>query len=479
MRLPIGLKLNLSKQTKRITVKYNTFEKATYDQYLICSLVLHTKRDAEDSQQYVHDITGDGSLNQHFMKLYEDICVFSDAQLQQIIRDSMYPTIKIDSSNRYDYYPELDVSVFLNKVFSGDFGNYDDLTLRLGIQEQVIEKTVDVVKETKNPESYTVVIEDGNTVKIRLKDKEVPISEEFFRNSLVVDLTDISKYRGIVHDKAEGGNWRVLTSAAYNNLFADSNSFYDENGDHNLIQKNYTKKTMIACIYGLNIYHEDNIPYTGNVTLCERVLRFLKENGKLRSFSVQTLLVLWRQVTPALAQEGINSILWDRTDKEVAQYGLNLMQRGILFGWSDESLRVFLKYADKSQTRLIYDANKNLQYSIDQLLSINFESLTPEHRKKVNNYLEDLEEKRKTIREITGDITTKGLRENAKELESDDITKRFSKLCNQLIGHVQKGLNSVDTITLEKWLQDALELKELSIHIERKIAAKNRGGYDA
>lgn len=114
MRLPIGLKLNLSKQTKRITVKYNTFEKATYDQYLICSLVLHTKRDAEDSQQYVHDITGDGSLNQHFMKLYEDICVFSDAQLQQIIRDSMYPTIKIDSSNRYDYYPELDVSVFLN-----------------------------------------------------------------------------------------------------------------------------------------------------------------------------------------------------------------------------------------------------------------------------------------------------------------------------------------------------------------------------
>lgn len=66
-----------------------------------------------------------------------------------------------------------------------------------------------------------------------------------------------------------------------------------------------------------------------------------------------------------------------------------------------------------------------------------------------------------------------------KKLESDDITKRFSKLCNQLIGHVQKGLNSVDTITLEKWLQDALELKELSIHIERKIAAKNRGGYDA
>ena len=56
------------------------------------------------------------------MRLYEGICVFSDAQLQQIIRDSMYPTIKIDSSNQYDYYPELDVSVFLNKVFSGDFG---------------------------------------------------------------------------------------------------------------------------------------------------------------------------------------------------------------------------------------------------------------------------------------------------------------------------------------------------------------------
>ena len=36
------VKLKLSKQRKKITIKYNTFEKATYDEYLVCALALRT-----------------------------------------------------------------------------------------------------------------------------------------------------------------------------------------------------------------------------------------------------------------------------------------------------------------------------------------------------------------------------------------------------------------------------------------------------
>ena len=45
MSLQVRLKLKLSKQIKKIKVKYNTFEKATYDEYLLCSLALRTAND--------------------------------------------------------------------------------------------------------------------------------------------------------------------------------------------------------------------------------------------------------------------------------------------------------------------------------------------------------------------------------------------------------------------------------------------------
>ena len=42
MSLQVSLKLKLNKQVKKIKVKYNTFEKATYDEYLVSSLALRT-----------------------------------------------------------------------------------------------------------------------------------------------------------------------------------------------------------------------------------------------------------------------------------------------------------------------------------------------------------------------------------------------------------------------------------------------------
>ena len=162
-------------------------------------------------------------------------------------------------------------------------------------------------------------------------------------------------------------------------------------------------------------------------------------------------------------------MLLKKEEKEVALYGLDLMERGLVDGWLITVTKVFLKYASGYHLNLIYQANAELNYSIEQLIKIDADLLTPLHKEQVEKYNADLDAKKKTIIELTGIITTKGLRERAKDLESDETTKKFSKLCNRLIGHVNEGLDDVSLATLEQWHKDALELKEISLIIERRL----------
>ena len=111
MKIQISLKLRLTKQRKTIKVSYHTFETATFDRYLAASLALRAKSEKE-AKQYINDITGQGSLNGHFVSLYEDMAKRSENDLHSILMNSLVPILKIDSGNWYDYYPELNVSIF-------------------------------------------------------------------------------------------------------------------------------------------------------------------------------------------------------------------------------------------------------------------------------------------------------------------------------------------------------------------------------
>ena len=134
MSLRVNLKLKLSKVIKKITVKYNTFEKAAYDEYLIASLVLHSKSE-DEAFKYIDEITGAGSLNPHFKKLYKDISAFSKEQLERIMANSMFPVLKIDDRNRYDYYPQLNISVFNKRIYDGDIAERRNLSELLYIKD--------------------------------------------------------------------------------------------------------------------------------------------------------------------------------------------------------------------------------------------------------------------------------------------------------------------------------------------------------
>ena len=471
MSLQVSLKLKLSKQIKKIKVKYNTFEKATYDEYLICSLALRTLNDTNQDKtvfDYIDDVTGEGSLNKHFRNIYARVKTFSSEQLSKIMANSMIPTLKIDEKNRYEYYPQLNVSVFNKKIYQGDLGIYNNLPQIIMINEEIIDMSIETIKDDTKPEQYSVTFDEKENVRVRLLNDYLPIDNEIFEESLCLDLGNINSYQGKIHDNVDGNGWRVLNNSALNNLFSNRNYYYD-NGDHFFIRNDSVRKTIISKVHGLYIYKEDILSYQGNAILCDKVIGFLLENKTIGEFKPKSILFMLKYVSDKKAQKVVNSLLLKKEEKEIALYGLDLMERGLVNGWLVTVTKTFLKYASGYQLNLIYQANAELNYTIEQLIQIDADLLQFEHKMQVKKYNEDLEAKRKTIREITGDITTKGLREKAKALESDEITKKFSKLCNRLIGHVNEGLDDVSLTTLEQWHKDALELKEISILIQRKL----------
>ena len=158
-----------------------------------------------------------------------------------------------------------------------------------------------------------------------------------------------------------------------------------------------------------------------------------------------------------------------RDDSSMIEYGLNLLENGLLYGWNSSTLKMFANKANERQLNLIYKANSRLAYDVAQLIKIEYDLLSKSHKAEVDKFNADLQAKRDTIKKIIGDITTKGLRENAKRLKSDSDTRKFSDLCNKLIGHVKADLDKASLTEVERWLKDALELKECALKIQSKL----------
>ena len=476
MSLRVNLKLKLSKVIKKITVKYNTFEKATYDEYLIASLVLHSKSE-DEAFKYIDEITGAGSLNPHFKKLYKDISAFSKEQLERIMANSMFPVLKIDDRNRYDYYPQLNISVFNKRIYDGDIAEKRNLSELLYIKEEIIELKVQDIKTLDKPEPYYVEFANDGKIAVRLNDKNVNIDSQLFESLLTIELDSIAKYKGTVHNKADGAGWSTLNNSVVNNLFSTNNFYYDDNGDHLLIRNENIRRTEVAKMSGLYIYRESTIDYDKNPALSVKVLEIITLNNNFTMFKPQLFVKLLKNIEERQAVEYINLCFSGAAmSKEIALFGIDLLRKGILTGWTATTLNDMLKYCAKEEYSLIYRANSNVGFTINQLVLVDKRLLNDAHRKQVEEYFANLNQMKATIKEITGEITVSGLRENVKKLTSDDQTKRFSKLCNSLIGHVNKDLDNAGLNETEQWLKNALELRELGTVMKRKLDKLSQKG---
>lgn len=466
----INLKLSLRKIKYIIKVSYNTFEKATYDQYLMASLALRSK-DEPSANQYIDDITGSGSLNAHFKKLYESASKLSEKELKDIMSNSMYPMLKIDKNNSYDYYPELDVSVFNNKLYKGDFGKYEDLIQRLYIQEEVIESELIEKRNNANPEPYSVKFEDDK-IFVKIAEEWVDLPEEIFQEVFENSVSSIKKVESKIHNSADGSGWYALTNAVINNMYASNNYFYDD-GDHCLIRNDDVRKTIISQLAGFYIYKEEIIPYTGNKDLCERVLDILTQNKSINEFKTRSLITLLTYADDLIAQSVINYILARKDSKELALMGVDLLVRGIEKNWENEALKSFMTYADSSKYSLIYKANPRLVKDIQMLSMINPDFLTPTHKKQIEEYKKDIKAKIESIQSMIGEITTSGMREEAKKLKANEQTKRFSKLANKYIGHSKIAFEQATQSELDKYLKEIAEMYDLMKELKKQLVKES------
>lgn len=466
----INLKLSLRKIKNIIKVSYNTFEKATYDQYLMASLALRSK-DEQSAYQYIDDITGSGSLNAHFKQLYDKAHKLDENQLKNIMGNSMYPMLKIDKSNSYDYYPELNVSVFNNKLYEGDFGKYEDLIQRLYIQEEVIESELIEKRNNANPEPYSVRFEDDKIL-VKIAEEWVNLPTEIFQEIFVNDLTSIKKVESEIHNVADGSGWYALTNAVINNMYANNNYFYD-NGDHCLIRNDDVRKTIISQLAGFYIYKEEIIPYAGNKELCERVLDILTKNKSINEFKTRSLVTLLTYADDLIAQSVINYILARKDSKELALMGIELLVRGIEKNWENEALKSFMTHADSSKYSYIYKANPRLVTDIQMLSMINPDFLTPTHKKKVEEYKQNRQAIIDSIQKMVGEIATSGMREKAKQLKSTDRTKRFHKLIQRYDAHSKIDYNQATLKDLEKYSKEITELYDLMKELQNEIDKEN------
>lgn len=466
----INLKLSLRKIKNIIEVSYNTFEKATYDQYLMASLALRSK-DELSAYQYIDDITGSGSLNAHFKQLYDKAHKLDENQLKNIMGNSMYPMLKIDKSNSYDYYPELNISVFNNKLYEGDFGKYEDLIQRLYIQEEVIESELIEKRNNANPEPYSVRFEDDKIL-VKIAEEWVNLPTEIFQKIFVNDLTSIKKVESEIHNVADGSGWYALTNAVINNMYSSNNYFYD-NGDHCLIRNDDVRKTIISQLAGFYIYKEEIIPYTGNKALCEKVLNLLLENKSINEFKTRSVITLLTYSDDLIAQRVINYILARKDSKELALMGIELLVRGIEKNWENEALKSFMTYADSSKYSLIYKANPILVKDIQMLSMINPDFLTPTHKKKVEEYKQNRQAIIDSIQKMVGEIATSGMREKTKQLKSTDKTKRFHKLIQRYDAHSKIDYNQATLKDLEKYSKEITELYDLMKELQNEIDKEN------
>lgn len=477
MSLQVKVKLKLSRQNKKIIVKYNTFEKATFDQYLLTSLAIHAPSN-EDAMQYIDEITSNGSLNSHFKKMYSDIVELSPEQRKNIVQSSNFPVLKIDESNRYEYYPELDISVYKGKIYTEDIEalEREKILQLIYMQEDVIDLHVVSTSISDKAEPYEVKIENSGQIAIRMKGKDIEIDPELFQDLLVVELNSLDKYKGTIHTAVNGDRWSLLTNATVNNLYSNDCYFYDDTGNHLQIRNANIRQTEIANISGLYIYRESFIEYEKDEKLSLKVLEVVQDKNIFNRFNPNFYLTLFKNLPNKNVIAFINIYYADNNlPRDVAMYILELLRKGILSGWNTTLLQNTLKYAKQDEYQLIYQANNAVKFDIMQLLYLDKRILTEQDKQQVDAYNRDLEAKKESVKNIIGNITTKGLRERAKVLkaDADNVTKKFSKLCNQYIGHTSKDLQNANLEETEKILKDVQELRQLSLEIERRLSELN------
>lgn len=476
MKLQARVQLNLPKTYNIINLTYHTYEKATFDKYLAASIVLRSKNKAE-IEKYIDDITGKGSLNEHFKKLVNNILELDEESIKKILDNSMYPITKIDKSNRYTYYPYFNISIYTGKIFSGNLGELSISELKeiLLLEVDLINFSIESKDETRTTDNYNILFNDRE-MKIGLTDKHFEnITIEQFIESYKRPIIDIGKYQGIVYKSAEGENWKMLTEASFNSIVSSNRIFFDDSRNSCSLTNDYIKKTELAYVFGLYFYREEKIDFIRkNEIYCKSALRSLFDNSLINEVKTQTLIKLLKAVDDLSAQETINFILTRKESKDISQFGLELIRKGVKNDWNVATLKRMKKFATRSDINLIYQINNNVDFTNSELIIIDDVLLTQSDLARKQNYLSEKNNKLVEIKRILGEISGSSLREKVKKVlpQNSNEVKKFTKLCNKLLAHSKTSLDELSDEQLNNRYNEFLEFNENYLAVKKMYEEK-------
>lgn len=452
------VRLTLPKYRTEIVVSYNTYEPVTFDQYLAASIVAYSQSE-NDVYQFIDDITGKSSLNNHFKKLVEDIQKMDDNTVHKILDNSIYPTTRIEN---YDciYYPNFDVSEYKGKIIKGDIrhSSSDDLKKLLNIQEDIISKEFETKEDTVQ-DTYSIRFETEYLKICVNKHDWLPLSSEYFNHLYKSDIKDFERYKGTVCKVADGKGWSVLTSKVLDRLCESERSFYDDEGNHVLIDSSL-EVTQITKVHGLYLYRKNRIEYAKqNGNKCQRALEFLLSNEFLFDFPTEHLVKLTRCVKEHWQQKVVNYILSRRDDSKIAEIGCNLVS-SFTEGWEKEALLSIKKIYSKGLTD-IYKISSDLDYTDVELSRIDFKVLSIEHQERVKAHRARREEKINEVRGLIGEITSSGIRQRMRSIKATELTKIFTKELNRYVGHQKEDISKYTDSQLDDYI---LKIEEMYLH---------------
>jgi len=458
MEIRAKISLNLPNQLTKITLKYDTFEPATYDSYLIASLVKNTSS-KKKAMNYIDEITGKGSLNAYFKQLYEEISEFTKDQINSILTNSLYPVTIIDKKHQFRYYPVFNVTQMDNKVYEGDLSkDIEKLKSIVMPKDDSAEfRSIDLEPNevTSTTDNYNAEFNE-NDIKIEfINGKYYPVSKKEFSDIYHSDVENLGAYKGEVGSKITDGNWKALTKSITGSFAHDINTYKDSNGTHSILYAEYIKTIEIINVFGIYFYKDTRYDFSSNnKEKCEEALKYLLKSNNINEYKTKSLLSLLSVVDEKQAQKAVTYILSRKSSKEISEFGLKLIKNGLEKNWDYETLTSIKQFADKSYYNSLYRIDSDLGFSDEDLMFIDDIELDEYDKSRKQSFIKTRNNIIKQINEMIGDISNSGIREKIKSLEKTDLKNTVKKFVDKRIGHNKKDYDSMDNNTLKNEFEE-------------------------
>lgn len=454
MEIQAKVALSLPNTFYKLSLKYDTFQKATYDSYIIASLVANTQNEIK-AHEYINEITGKGSLNSHFKKLYENISKLTEEQINGILVNSLFPITVVDQKHHFKYYPMFNATRMENKVYSGNLIDNQEFLKQLimPVGDDIKFLSLESLHEDGQlkTDNYNAVFSNDG-IKVDLGEGNYyPISKEDFSKVYKNDIETLDGYLGSIGKTISEGNWNVLSKAIVDSLKNNQYRFKDSKGRHCVLTNDFIKTVEIIKVFDLYFYKENKYQFNKkNKEICEDAIEYLMKSKNINEYKTKSLIYLISSADEKIQQQVIQYILGRKDSKELSEVGLRLIKSGLEKGWERDVLISIKKQISPSEFKYLYRINDNLEFKVEDLLDIDNADLNSIDKKRKEKYLSEIDNMLKQINLWIGEITNSGIREKIKNINKSELKDRVKKFVDRRTGHNKLDYVSMNMDRLKK-----------------------------